>query len=115
MRRVALRVGTALVLGLGLAVLPVAAEDSKSPPTSPPTSPWSGYVFVSDVIGEFVKADDSSVTLRIPWMEPNNSNNGRRNLSGTPRNFHNPFQPHRRQQVQLKQVHHDYTLSYLPP
>ena len=116
MRRVALRVGTAFVLGLGLVGLSVAAEPPKDDPAKAPTFP--GYVFVADAVGEVVKADDSSVTLRITWLEPQakNGNNGRRNLSGNHRNFQNPFQPHtnRPQQVQLKEVHHDYDLAYLP-
>ena len=82
MRRVALRVGTAIVFGLGLVGLSVAAEPPKDDPTKAPTFP--GYVFVADAVGEVVKADDSSVTLRITWLEPQakKGNNGRRNLSG---------------------------------
>ena len=117
MRRVALRVGTAFALGLGLVSLPVAAEDAKPTGDSPAKAPsWSGYVYVADVVGEVVKANDSSVTLRITWMEPKNANTGRRNLSGNHRNFRNPFQPQsgRQQQPQFKEVHHDYDLDYLP-
>ena len=60
MRRVALRVGTAFVLGLGLVSLPAAAEDAKPTGDSPAKAPsWSGYVYVADVVGEVVKANDS--------------------------------------------------------
>ena len=116
MRRVALRVGAALVLGLGLAALGVAAEPPMDDPAKAPRFP--GYVFVADAVGEVIKADDSSVTLRITWLEPQakNGNKGRRNLSGNHRNFQNPFQPHtnKSNQPQLHQVHHDYDLAYLP-
>ncbi len=114
MRRVALRAGTAFVLGLGLIALPVGAESPKDDPAKAPTFP--GYVFVADAVGEVIKADDSSVTLRITWLEPQAKNNGRRNLNGNHRNFQNPFQPHvnRSNQPKLHQVHHDYDLAYLP-
>ena len=69
MRRVAMRVGAAFALGLGLvASLPAAADDTK--PTTEPSSSssqakplsFAGYVYITDVVGEVVKADDKTVT-----------------------------------------------------
>jgi hypothetical protein len=112
MRCVALRAGAAFVLGLGLAALPVVAEDSKPMPDVAPS--FTGYVYITDVVGEVVKASDSSVTLRITWFE-SKPNAGRRNLGGNHRNFRNPFTPHmNRPQGQVKEAHHDYVLEYLP-
>lgn len=113
MRRITLRVAAAFALGLGAVSLPTLADDAKPKPD------FAGYVFVTDVVGEVVKADDKGVTLRITWFEQqvknNNNNNGRRNLSGNHRNFRNPFAPNmNRPQVQVKEQHHDYDLEYLP-
>jgi hypothetical protein len=127
MRRVALRAGAAFALGLGLVVLPAAAEDKPAedkPAPSPSSSSASkaptfpGYVYVTDVVGEVVRASDSSITLRITWFEPTQKkNNGRPNLSANHRHYRNPFatnmnRPH--PTVQFKEVHHDYPLDYLP-
>ncbi|MBP3958943.1 hypothetical protein J8F10_27175 [Gemmata sp. G18] len=121
MRRVALRAGFVFVLGLGATAFPISAEDTKPTKDPPTTAPdWTGYVFVADVVGEVVKADDKSVTLRITWLEPQqkngNKNNNRPKLSQNNRNFRNPLQgnTNRQNQVQLKEQHHDYELEYLP-
>lgn len=114
MRMVALRAVTAFALGLGTVALPLLAEDPKPKPPD-----WSGYVFVADVVGEVVKADDKSVTLRITWYEQKNSNNGNRNgrprLSQNNRNFRNPYGSNtgRSNQPQVKEQHHDYELEYV--
>jgi hypothetical protein len=81
----------------------------------PPTFP--GYVFVTDVMGEVVRADDKTVKLRITWYQPQvkNPTNRRPNLNANNRNFHNPYAANRNQpQVTYKEVHHDYDLDYLP-
>ena len=126
MGQVVLRAAVALALGLGAAAL---ADDTKPPAKEPPPKPpsFAGYVFVADTVGEVVKADDKSVTLRITWFEQqvknnnnnnNNNRNRRPNLSGNNRNFRNPFAPNmnrpRQPQVQIKEQHHDYVLEYLP-
>ncbi|MBY0458882.1 MAG: hypothetical protein K2V38_16210 [Gemmataceae bacterium] len=123
MSRSILRVGCAFALGLGLAALPVLAEDPK-PKDDAPKAPaksdkpdFSGYVFVADVVGEVVKADDKALTLRVTWFVPvqKNGGNQRPNLGGNNRNFRNPFQQNMRQpQVQWKEEHHDYTIEFLP-
>ena len=127
MRRVAQRTGAAFVLGLGLLALPVAADDS-NPSTPPAKAPdWSGYVYVADVGGEVVRADDKKVTLRITWYEPQaqkgsnttnrNNNNRRPNLGGNNRNYRNPYsqnRPKSQPKVQMKEHHHDYDLEYVP-
>jgi hypothetical protein len=119
MKRVLLRSGSAFLLGLMLVALPVLAEDPKPTATKPPD--FTGFVFVADVVGEVVKADDKSVTLRITWFEPqiNGGNKqARPRLSQNNRNFRNPFAPNmnRPQQprVTFKEMHHDYVLEYLP-
>ena len=78
MRRMALRAGAAFALGLGLVSLPAIAEDTK-PTTPTPTESsstsqakppsFAGYVYVTDVVGEVVKANDKTVTLRITWFD----------------------------------------------
>ncbi|AWM41516.1 hypothetical protein GobsT_74310 [Gemmata obscuriglobus] len=116
MHTVAMRAFATLALGLGAFTLPVLAEDSKPKP-----SDWSGYVFVADVVGEVVKADDKSVTLRITWFEPQartgNSRNGRPGLSQNNRNFRNPYSQNmnrpNQSKTQLKEQHHDYELEYV--
>lgn len=125
MGQVALRAVAAFALGLGAVALPLVAEDTK-PTKEPAAKPdWSGYVFVADVVGEVVKANDKSVTVRITWFEPQqknngngNGNNGRPRLSQNNRNFRNPFAPNmnrpRQPQVQFKEQHHDYELEYVP-
>src|SRR5262245_40746896 len=101
MRRVVLRAGAAFALSLGLVTL-VTAEDSKPVKEPALKAPdWSGYVYVTDVVGEVVKADDKSVTLRITWFEAevkkggnnNNNRNPRQKLGRNNRNFRNPFAP----------------------
>ena len=119
MSRIALRAVAAVALGLGAVALPLLADDSKSTKEPPPKAPdWSGYVFVADVVGEVVKADDKSVTLRITWFElqAKNNNNNRPRLSQNNRNFRNPFAPNmnRQKQPQIKEQHHDYELEYVP-
>jgi hypothetical protein len=117
MRRVVLRFGAAFALGLALVSLPALADEETKPTTPkdpPPKSPFSGYTFVSDVVGEVVRSDDKSVTVRITWLQPTNANNNRPRLSQNNRNFHNPYVNHNRPpQVKLKQQHHDYQLEYL--
>jgi hypothetical protein len=119
MRRVALRVGTAFALGLGLVALPAIAEDTKPTPPDAPAKPpsFAGYVYVTDVVGEVVRANDKTVTLRITWLDTvqkKGNNNRRPNLSANNRNFHNPFGSNNKRPPQLKEVHHDYDLDYLP-
>lgn len=115
MTKVAPRALAALALGLCAVALPAVAEDPKP-------ADWSGYVFVADVVGEVVKADDKSVTVRITWFEPqakngNNARGNRPNLSNNHRNFRNPFAPNmnrpRQPQAQWKEQHHDYDLEYV--
>ncbi|MDY3562673.1 hypothetical protein R5W23_004147 [Gemmata sp. JC673] len=115
MHTVAMRAFAALALGLGAVTLPVLAEDPKPKPSN-----WSGYVFVADVVGEVVKADDKSVTLRITWFEAQNGNNrnSRPRLSQNNRNFRNPYSQNmnrpNQSRTQLKEQHHDYELEYVP-
>jgi hypothetical protein len=121
MRRVVLRFGAAFALGLVLVALPVLADDTTPTPASPkettPKPSFSGYVFVADVVGEVVRSDDKSVTLRITWFQPANTKNTRQHLSQNNRNYRNPFAPHMNHPTQgktkLKEQHHDYVLNYV--
>src|SRR4051812_4910089 len=99
MHRMMLRTGAAFALGFVLVAAAVAADEPKTrtEPAKAPTFP--GYVFVSDTVGEVVKADDKTVKLRITWFAPqvkgNNNANRRPNLNGNHRNFSNPFMTNR--------------------
>jgi hypothetical protein len=121
MRRVTLRLGAAFALGLVLVSLPVLADETQPTKESPAKLPsFADYVYVADVVGEVVRADDKSVTLRITWYVPQQSGNGNRNsrprLSQNNRNFHNPYgnRSNNQRQPQLKQQHHDYVLEFVP-
>jgi len=112
---------SAFVFGLGLIALPVAADDtSPSKPKAPMKEPvakaptFPGYIFVTDAVGEVVKADDKTVTLRITWYTTQQSRgNNRVNLNSRNRNYHNPFARNTRP-AQVKEQHQDYNLDYLP-
>jgi hypothetical protein len=91
----------------------------KEPAPKPPTFP--GYVFVTDVFGEVVRADEKTVKLRITWYElakANNNKNQNQNLATNNGNYANPFVPNRNRpkqpQMQWKERHQDYDLDYLP-
>ena len=125
MRRVMLRASAAFVLGLSAVMVSVAADESKPSKEPAPKAPdFSGYVYIADVVGEVVKANDKAVTLRITWFEAqtkggnNNNRPARPRLSQNNRNFRNPFAPNmnrpQQPQVQFKEHHHDYELEYLP-
>jgi hypothetical protein len=129
------RAGFALALGLSLVALPQApaddekkeekTEEKKDEKEAKPTSSsaakgpdWSGYVRVSQVTAEVVKADDSSVTLRL-YMLASNTKGGAR----PPRPqlhmshghiYQNPLRRPSGRQPQLHWEHHDYTVSYAP-
>jgi hypothetical protein len=113
------RAGVAAGLGV-LAVLAggtAGAVDTKAPD-------WSGFVTVSDVVGEVVKADDTGLTLRVTWYATQGGGSrgggrGRRpSLSANHRNFHNPYSMMRRSgggsRPKVKEEHHDYVLEYVP-
>ncbi|MBN9122816.1 MAG: hypothetical protein J0I06_27375 [Planctomycetes bacterium] len=113
MRRVVLRAAV-LGLWLGLVALSVPRADADETPTKAPD--WTGYVYVTDVVGEVVKADDKKIVLRITWLEAqvkNGNRNTRPNLNANHRHFHNPYSGNR-PNVQIKQQHHDYELEYMP-
>ena len=119
MRRFVCRAGFALALGFGMATLPGFADDETKPPAAKPAPipaakpiDWSRYVYVTDIVGEIVKADDKSLTVRVSWVAPaNNANNRRPSLHHNNRNFHNPHTSSR-QNTQIKQQHHDYAIDF---
>ncbi|QJW97459.1 hypothetical protein [Frigoriglobus tundricola] len=122
MRRVVLRGVFAFTLTLALVALPVAADDtspskSKAPTKEPvakaPTFP--GYIFVTEAVGEVVKANDTTVTLRVTWytVQQSRTGNNRVNLSSRSRNYHNPFARTTRP-AHVVEHHQDYNLDYLP-
>lgn len=102
MRRILPRIAAAFALGLAVISLPALADDAKPAKSAPEKAPdFSGYAYVTDVVGEIVKADDKGITLRISWIGP------AQKLSANSRNYRNS-------RPQLKQMHHDYELEYLP-
>lgn len=113
-----LRLGAAFALGSALVGFPALADDSKSTSGSQKRPDFTGYVYVSDVVGEVVKADDKSVTVRVTWysVQSKGGGRGRPSLYGNRRNYRNPFAPNmnRPRQPQIKEQHHDYTLGFLP-
>jgi hypothetical protein len=114
-------VSLVLALGLGLAVLPLNAADEtkdevKTTTTSSSTAKgpdWSGYTRVSQVTAEVVKADDSSVTLRLYMLAPNKGRATRPQLHHNT-NYLNPLTRRSSNGQQLRWVHHDYTVPYAP-
>jgi hypothetical protein len=115
------RIVATVVLGYSLAFLPAlcAADDTPSPAKTrtpaPKATDWSHYAYVADVVGEIVKADNNKLTLRVTWFTTQTQGNGRPNLSGNHRNFHNPYAAAmHRPRVTVKQQHHDYELEFVP-
>src|SRR5262249_52390351 len=81
------------------------------------------YTYVTDLVGEIVKADSNKLTLRVTWFVPqqqgNNNVNHRPPLSGNHRNFRNPYatnmnRPQHPPHITLKEQHHDYELEFVP-
>ena len=115
---------TAITLGifsLGLGIVfadDVPASPSLKPMETPKTTPLAkaaectGYVWVTMLTGEVVKADDSKVTVRIYWQAAvaGKSRGGRSSLHSG-RGTHSPFAT-RRPNVQIKWEHHDYEIPY---
>lgn len=122
MARLVLWAGFGAVLGIAMCAATGSAADpppdSGSSPSATDRGPdFTGYTFVADVVGEIVKASDSSITLRITWYVPQASNNRnhRPRLSSNNRNFRNPYSMRRRTgTVKWKEQHHDYDLQYIP-
>ena len=117
----AARVLSTVVLGYTLAFLPGLRADDETPSPSkkkepaPKPTDWSKYAYVSDVVGEIVKADSNKLVLRVTWSTTQTSGGGRPNLSANHRNFHNPYaQMPRPPRVTVKQQHHDYELEFVP-
>lgn len=119
------RVVARVSLGYSLLLFPVLcsaddtpAKDKADKSASPNKGPdWTKYAYVTDVVGEIVKADDKKLTLRVTWFEPQvqGGNNRRPNLSANNRNFHNPHAPNgNRPRVTVKEHHHDYELEFVP-
>lgn len=111
--------------GVAAVVVLLAAAPGR---TADPPPDWTGYTTVSDFVGEVVKADDKAVTVRITWYVTQSSGNNRPRLSANNRNFRNPFSHHHHNnsllslarassggsRPQIKEMHHDYELEYLP-
>lgn len=130
MRNRIVRTICTVALGYALALLPLicSADDKDGKPKPADTSrppDWSSYSTVADVVGEVVKADDKSITLRVTWYVPqakggggNNNNNRRPQLSKNNQNYRNPYARNgnrpRGTQVNYKEEHHDYDLEFVP-
>jgi hypothetical protein len=122
-----MRSGFALVLGLGLVALPQAPadetkEEAKAPSSSSATKgpDWSGYIRVSQVTAEVMKADESSVTLRLYTLANNTTKGGRTTRPPLHLShghiYQNPLmrRPSNGRQPQVHWEHHDYTVAYAP-
>ncbi len=120
------RVFSTVALGYSLSLLPAlcAADEPAKEPAAKGIGDqkpidWSNYVFVTDAVGEIVKADGAKLTLRVTWYvqqnQANKNGNRRPNLSGNHRNFRNPYASNmNRPKTVTKEVHHDYELEYVP-
>src|SRR5690242_6072646 len=113
------RAVSAAALSCSLASFPVltAADEPvipKAPESTSKGPDWSKYAYVTDVVGEIVKADSSKLTLRVTWYvtQTQGNNNRRPNLSVNHRHFrgYGQSRPH----VTVKEQHHDYELEYVP-
>ncbi len=115
-----------LTLGCVLALVPNLtaadekdAKDAKTPAapaestTKPKAPDFSKFTYVNTVVGEIVKADSNSLTLRITWFVPQNANRPGLQQGG---NYRNPHAANhgRPQNTKVKEEHHDYTLSFAP-
>ena len=120
--------GIALLLGVGAVTAPAVDPPAGSKSTSDLTTPkvdkgkapdFSGYTYVTKVIGEVVKSTDESLKLRIYWqtatvVKNTNTRNQRPPLHvNHGRTHYNPYAT-RQPNVQIKWEHHDYDLPYLP-
>lgn len=126
MTRVWTRALFGLALGLGLVAGATAADDEKKTEEKVTSTPaakgpdWSGYVRVSQVTAEVVKADDSSVTLRLYMLVPNGTGKGQRAPRPQLHRNTNPLNPLAMRRPsnggrpQVHWDHHDYTVSYAP-
>lgn len=118
------RVISTVALGYALTLLPVLSAADESKPASPTDvgdhklTDWSKYSYVTDAVGEIVKADASKLTLRITWyvtqQQRNQYGNRRPNLSGNHRNYRNPYNNGNRPKTVVKEQHHDYELEFVP-
>jgi hypothetical protein len=123
MTRLGTRIGFGLALGLGLLAVPQAgADDPKaagelkpatSSPAVMPRVDWSGYLRVTEITAEVVRADENSLTLRISWLAPK----GNQRMS-RPQLHHSHGMtystPGRQRSPQMTVHHHDYTIAYAP-
>src|SRR5438094_50720 len=101
------RVVCTVALGYALFLLPLAAADDRKPD-------WSGYTTVGDVVGEVVKADGKTLTLRVTWFVPPGGGNHRPGLGMNSGSFRNPYSPTMsRPRAGLKEEHHDYELGFV--
>jgi hypothetical protein len=104
-----------------------AADDPKTPSSSSPTPPTSSttYLYVGDIVGEVVKVDSSSITVRITWytlQAPKGRGNfghwGRGSVARNPQQmYQHQLQMQQRLMRQMasakpKENHKDYTMPF---
>jgi hypothetical protein len=124
--------GFALALGLSLVALPqapadeteakkddVKKEEVKTTSTSPSKgTDWSGYLRVNQLTAEVVRADESSVTLRLYYLAPNSKSGTRAPRPQLHYNhghvYQNPLLRRSNGRPQVHWDHHDYTVQYAP-
>lgn len=114
-----------LALGLGVVTLAPAADENekdKKPAASSAAAKgpdWSGYIRMSEITAEVVKADDSSITIRLYSLAANKTNGRPRPQlhRGNALNLQNPLamrRPSNGSRPQMHVEHHDYTIPYAP-
>jgi hypothetical protein len=117
-RLVRLAFAAALTIGMIAASVRLAiADDAKTSGETPaPTRDslmkppdFSKYHYEGEIVGEIVKADDKKLVLRVVWWVPVNSNTRPRLNGGGHHHRPNMTRP-----PQMKQMHHDYVLEFVP-
>jgi len=108
--------GFGLALGLGMFAMPRAgADEPKSTGSSSAATnrvDWSGYVRVTEITAEVVKADENGVTLRVSWLAPKGRVTTRPHLHHSHGLTYTT--PGGTRPTSMTVHHHDYTIPYAP-
>ena len=141
MTRYILGLSGLMALFIGLSGGTKAADEPKTkaidePKTKPPAAPEStapSYITVGDIVGEVLKVDDKSITVRVTWYTtppvkmPKGGNNGNWNHGSSGRNpqamYQHQMMMQQKMQQQLakaqskaasqaKEQHKDYVMDF---
>ena len=110
---------------MGIVGASIAADATPTPPSTTPSTTPAGpvYITVGDIVGEVVKVDSSSITVRVTWVTLQQKSNGNRNTGnwnrGTSGRNHNQQMQHQMMMQQRmmanmvpKQQHKDYVMPF---